>query len=299
MSEASEDRIEKDWDTSDDSQKKSKVPHTYDRFKTPKRQKIDISADLKALEMSHVPDSTSYTHGLGSKGSIQTNTGTQNLKLASNRSAENDYGQSKQTRTIFVGNIDQKATCAEIKELFLKFGPVDSVKLQGLVSDGRHIPKKSGDIDCNYNPVLRAYVTFKPHPQLLKSMESSCQALNMSVFKNKRIRVLPGAVQRIGKQRISLFVGNLPFDCAEEELVELFKPIAEEANVKLVGVRCNRDSSTGACRGVGFVSFDDILGIRAALSKLGELKIRGRVLRMEQADKKKDKRSKTNKRSRT
>ncbi|KAI0565107.1 RNA-binding protein [Gracilaria domingensis] len=279
------------------AERKRKKAHTYDHFKTPKRQKIDLSKETKYPAQSDQPGNGAK-HFSPSEHENQES-GVQHLTLAADRSEENDYGQSRHTRTLFVGNVDKSATGKDIKKLFKRFGPIESVRIRGVISQGRKIPKKAAFITGRVSEKVdsfRAYIVFHPHPELLKTMENACKEMNMTVFKDKHIRVMPAAVQRIGKQRMSLFVGNLPFDCAEEELIEVFQPIAEENNIRLVGARCNRDTDTGACRGVGFVSFDDILGIRAALNKVGELKIRGRVLRMEQADKMKDKKSKVYKR---
>lgn len=127
-------------------------------------------------------------------------------------------------------------------------------------------------------------------------VRAACAALNLTIVDGKHLRVTP-AMHTRSPVRQSVFVGNLPFDVTEEELITLFKDAGKDAGANLVGVRVTRDSETGMGRGVGFVSYDDALGVRAVVNQAGELKIRGRVVRMEPAAKEKKRNSKTFKRN--
>lgn len=129
------------------------------------------------------------------------------------------------------------------------------------------------------------------YSQPTAEVRAACAGLNLTIIHDKHLRVTP-AMHTRSPVRQSVFVGNLPFDVTEEELILLFKDAAKDAGSKLVGVRVTRDKETGMGRGVGFVSFDDALGVRAVINQAGELKVRGRVIRMEAAAKERKRSSK-------
>lgn len=241
-------------------------------------------------------------------------------------------------RTVFVGNVSTDASRKELKRLFKPFGPIESVRLRGVVAANPKLPKKTALLARRMHSksdALLAYVVFKAkedvdlnpmsgkrtgentgndaeHVQAvsvpsegnsnilsdydpLRSVHEACSALNLTIFHDKHLRVNPAEHKR-GPLRRSVFLGNLPFDVTEEDVILAFQGIAKTAGSRLVGVRVNRDRETGMGVGIGFASFDDELGVRAALNMLGELKIRGRVVRMDRASKLKKRNTKTAKR---
>jgi RNA recognition motif-containing protein len=153
--------------------------------------------------------------------------------------------------------------------------------------DGGKDEKKAGEgTERNVAVAVEDYT--KPSAEV----RAACAALNLTIMHDKHLRVSP-AMHTRSPIRQSVFLGNLPFDVTEEELIVLFTDTAEEAGAKLVGVRVTRDKETGMGRGIGYVSFDDDLGVRAAMNRNGELAVRGRVLRMERASKEKKRNTKT------
>jgi nucleolar protein 12 len=230
-------------------------------------------------------------------------------------------------RTAFVGNVPVSVKRKELRKLFKPFGDVESVRLRGVVADNPHLPKKTALLARRMHKnceTLLAYVVFKSpvdndkislelsdvlrvnaenvspragrdSSEPTTSVKEACAALNLTIFQEKHLRVTPAAHTR-GPLRQSIFLGNLPFDVTEEELIMLFQPIADTAGCALVGVRVTRDKVTGMGRGVGFASFDDELGVRAVLNMGDELKIKDRVIRVERAAKEKKRNSKTAKR---
>jgi nucleolar protein 12 len=230
-------------------------------------------------------------------------------------------------RTAFVGNVPLSVKRKDLKQLFKPFGNIESVRLRGVIADVPNLPKKTALLarrlhkNCD---ALLAYVVFKatedselsvkPSDQAPKNdvqalrpaipdhleptlaVKQACAGLNLTIFQDKHLRVTPAAHTR-GPLRQSVFLGNLPFDITEEELILLFQPIALTAGCTLVGVRVTRDKETGMGRGVGFASFDDELGVRTVINMGDDLKIRDRVIRVERAAKEKKRNSKTAKRN--
>ncbi len=75
-----------------------------------------------------------------------------------------------------------------------------------------------------------------------------------------------------------LYVGNLSFNTAEQELEALFATIGQVASVHLV-----RDRATGQSRGFGFVEMADAAQGRAACDALHEREFEGRRLTVNEA----------------
>ncbi|VDO54129.1 unnamed protein product [Schistosoma margrebowiei] len=73
----------------------------------------------------------------------------------------------------------------------------------------------------------------------------------------------------------SVFVGNLPFDCNEEEIYSTLSTLGSIKSVRLI-----RDSQTGAVRGFGYVAYNDPSIIPLAIRSSNTLSIRGRQIRI-------------------
>lgn len=55
-----------------------------------------------------------------------------------------------------------------------------------------------------------------------------------------------------GKTQKAVFVGNIPYDMAEEQVIEIFKEVGP-----VVGFKLMFDKETGKARGYGFCEFAD------------------------------------------
>ena len=77
---------------------------------------------------------------------------------------------------------------------------------------------------------------------------------------------------------MKIYVGNLSFNTAEQQLEQLFTPLGEVSSVRLV-----RDQSTGRSRGFGFVEMADAEQGRAACDALNEQEVDGRRLTVNEA----------------
>ncbi|SPO37531.1 related to Cleavage stimulation factor [Pseudozyma flocculosa] len=76
-----------------------------------------------------------------------------------------------------------------------------------------------------------------------------------------------------------VFVGNIPYDMSEEQLVEVFSEVG-----KVVGFRLVNDRDTGKFKGYGFCEFEDPETAASAVRNLNEVDVGGRPLRIDFAD---------------
>lgn len=211
-------------------------------------------------------------------------------KAGANNADETDEDKERTERTIFVGNVSHEVKRKELAKLFSEFGSVESVRLRNIIPENPQLPRKVALLTskiAKFSKENSAYVVFKKTEDVDEVVEKACVEKNMTLLKGKNIRVMRADVKRSGSRRLSVFVGNLAFDCGEQELIEAFLPVAKENGVALVGVRLNRDTDTGAGRGVGFVTFDDDVGVQACLNLTGKMRVGGRLVRMERAQKEK------------
>lgn len=199
-------------------------------------------------------------------------------------------------RTLFVGNVSQSATRRDIKRLFKDCAPVETVRIRNIRAANPKIPKKAALFTnklASFADTFSAYVVFKKNAKMSSIIEAACKKRNLTLFMEKHIIVTPASHSKGGPIRQSVFLGNLPFDCKDEELVNAFISVAKVNDVQLLNVRVNRDKDTGVGRGTGFVAFDDVNGVQACLNLEGQVKIRDRVIRMERALKTKKLNTKT------
>lgn len=77
---------------------------------------------------------------------------------------------------------------------------------------------------------------------------------------------------------ISVYVGNLPYDTTEEQIVELFKQFGEVNRAALV-----KDRETGRPRGFGFVEMPNDDEARHAIEELSGKDYQGRPLTVNEA----------------
>lgn len=75
-----------------------------------------------------------------------------------------------------------------------------------------------------------------------------------------------------------LYVGNLPYSAAEQDLQELFERVAPVESVTVM-----RDMATGRARGFGFVEMSTDEGAQKAITELHESQMGGRTLTVNEA----------------
>jgi RNA recognition motif-containing protein len=75
-----------------------------------------------------------------------------------------------------------------------------------------------------------------------------------------------------------LYVGNLPYDTAEDQLQELFAQAGSVESVKVM-----RDMATGRARGFAFVEMSSDDEAQQAINKLNSYELGGRALTVNEA----------------
>src|SRR4029453_1051181 len=75
-----------------------------------------------------------------------------------------------------------------------------------------------------------------------------------------------------------LYVGNLPYTTAEQDLLDLFERAGQVESVTVM-----RDMATGRARGFGFVEMATDEGAQKAINKLHESQLGGRTLTVNEA----------------
>ena len=81
---------------------------------------------------------------------------------------------------------------------------------------------------------------------------------------------------------MSMYVGNLPFSCDQAALEALFAPYGE-----VISARVMSDRETGRSRGFGFVEMD-AASAKAAMAALDGTEHEGRKLRVNEAEKRRE-----------
>ncbi|CAL8470540.1 g10082 [Coccomyxa elongata] len=231
--------------------------------------------DASALD-SEVPEPAT--------GLEETDGGKQSGRAKRRRTEEEKAERLR--RTIFVGNLPVKVKAKLIKQAFSQYGTVESVRLRSLPlkGDGK-LPRRAavaaGALDEGGS--ANAYVVFSSGASLVHALSH-----NMREFEGRHIRVdraaavskgiEGGGTQILYDSARSVFVGNLPFDTKDEELIELFGD-GKGGPGDVTAVRVVRDAKTSVGKGIAFVEFSGRPAARMAMSADGRV-LRGRPIRV-------------------
>ncbi|GMR50778.1 hypothetical protein PMAYCL1PPCAC_20973, partial [Pristionchus mayeri] len=185
-------------------------------------------------------------------------------------------------RTVFVGNLPKDFTRRKLEVLFAECGKIDSVRLRGTVGSKETLSKKTaflaGKVNDNIKSIV-GYVKFVSPDTVPIAIKK-----NGEIVEDHHIRV-DGCVDIKNYDRKStIFIGNLPFEISDDELIEW----AEECIGAVEFVRVIRDRNTGFGKGVGFITFKEDASIAKALA-LASPVIGGNEVRLQKVMKKKDK----------
>lgn len=177
-------------------------------------------------------------------------------------------------RTIFVGNLPVSMKSKDVSLLFRPFGYVESVRLRSVPVAGTKVPEEDAG---NQNLVrklcvakgklgeqkgsLNAYVVFRE----ASSVAAAISSLNNTEHNGRHIRVDSSTPTLFDTSR-SLFIGNLPFLCDEEELRTFFVKLLKRGENAIEGVRIVRDQETLFGKGIAYLLLKDRDSVMAALS---------------------------------
>lgn len=187
-------------------------------------------------------------------------------------------------RTIFVGNLPTTVTKKQLTKLFKKFGPIDTMRLRGMVPKELGLSKKVAAITKNLHPKIKsvyAYIRFV-------KVESVKPALSMNdtEFEGNRLRVDSADKSIKYDPKKSVFLGNLHFNIDENGVRKHFEQCGEIDSIRVI-----RDPATRVGKGFGYVNFKDADSVALALELDGTM-LQNRAIRVkpnlgEKAQKKK------------
>ncbi|KAL3313668.1 RNA-binding protein 34 [Cichlidogyrus casuarinus] len=203
-------------------------------------------------------------------------------------------------RTAFVGNlppgIDRKyllrifETCVKSDNRCAELGcKVETLRLRGATSKSGGISRGAKKRAAIMKEVPErgsmnriAYVVFTHR----EGVDAALRLNNKRVFvkskkgnaEESRCILVDRAVRTsTGAQKTnSIFVGNLPLSCSEDQVREVFLQFGAIERVRLV-----RDKATGAVKGIGFVEFKLANQAKAALAHKEPIKLDNRTLRLD------------------
>ncbi|XP_011498636.1 PREDICTED: RNA-binding motif protein, X-linked 2-like [Ceratosolen solmsi marchali] len=78
------------------------------------------------------------------------------------------------------------------------------------------------------------------------------------------------------KESAWIFIGGLPYDLTEGDVIAIFSQYGEVVNINLV-----RDKDTGKQKGYGFLCYEDQRSTILAVDNLNGIKILGRTIRVD------------------
>lgn len=184
---------------------------------------------------------------------------------------EEDDNSERLDRTIFVGNVPVAATRKELKSFFGKYGAIESVRLRSVPVAKPKCSKRLAILKKEFHSErdsMNAYVVFKSKDDAEKANETKGM-----VFKDFHIRV-DMAVKKDVDNKLSVFVGNLPFNVQEEELRKHFTQCGKVKDVRII-----RDKDTGIGKGFGYVTYEKKESVSFAI-KLQNSELKGRKIRV-------------------
>jgi nucleolar protein 12 len=210
-------------------------------------------------------------------------------------------------RTVFVGNLAETTTKKRLKQHFQPHGEIESIRFRSmLLKKDSRVPRRvaaaAGTIDGERGS-HHAYVVFVD-----KSSVANALRENMRVLDDRHIRVDRAAVNTMrvkllgskkGSRAVAelvgsshqvqydvsktVFVGNLPLDIEDEELVRFFiAGLGSGSESLLQAVRVIRDPKTSVGKGIAFVLFKSRGARKQALGLNGKA-LQGRRLRISEA----------------
>ncbi|XP_022176435.1 RNA-binding protein 34 [Myzus persicae] len=191
-----------------------------------------------------------------------------------------DYTE-KESRTVFVGNVPVNVKMSAIKNLFKKFGEVETTRLRSVAVKNLEVPKRVSIMKGDFHPqrdTANVYVRFKTIEQAQKAL-----VLNATQFEGHTIRV-DMALNTGHKQNMKkgIFIGNLPYSIQEDEIWDYFKDCGTISAVRIV-----RDNATGVSKGFGYVDFETKESVELAMQIKGK-KVQNREIRIKRIETKKN-----------
>jgi len=173
--------------------------------------------------------------------------------------------ESKESRSLYVGNLDQKVTDVLLWEIFSTVGNVESCKV---------IKDKVGE-SSGYG-----FVDYYTHEEANRALNN----LNGRIIYNKDIKVnwaSAGTNREDTTAHHHIFVGDLSPDINDETLLKAFQPFGSVSDARVMW-----DQNTGRSRGYGFVAFRDKNDAERAMKEMNGEWLGSRSIRCNWANQK-------------
>ncbi|KAL2444868.1 Nuclear localization sequence-binding protein [Exophiala dermatitidis] len=175
---------------------------------------------------------------------------------------------------LFVGNLSWNVDENWLRSEFEEFGELSGVRLMTDRQTGRS--KGFGYVEfVDAADAAKAYAA-------KQGAELDGRPLNVD-FANARSNDNKPADNRrksygdqLGEPTDTLFLGNLSFDCTQEDVSEAFAP-----HGTVMGIRLPTDRETGAPKGFGYVTFGSVDEAKAALEAMQGGYIKNRPIRLD------------------
>ncbi|XP_061687178.1 RNA-binding protein 34 isoform X2 [Syngnathoides biaculeatus] len=186
--------------------------------------------------------------------------------------------QTKNRRTVFVGNLPVNCTKKMLLGMFRPDGAVESIRFRSMVREDPAVSRRVAAIKRQAHLLkqsINAYVVFKEPQGVAKALQrNGTEVENGFIIRVDRVR--DEKAERHDHKR-SVFVGNLNFELKELALRRHF----EECGV-VEAVRLVRDRNTGLGKGFGYVLFESSDSVQLAL-KLEGSPLEGRPVRVKRS----------------
>ncbi|KYR02579.1 hypothetical protein DLAC_00019 [Tieghemostelium lacteum] len=165
-------------------------------------------------------------------------------------------------RTIFVANVNlENNNPKSMKEVFGKYGKIDSIRFRSLPLKKEMGNRKSSFINKEYSEgrdTCNAYIVFSKLSEAKEALKE-----NGKEHFGKHLRVDIASNTEKKPDELTVFVGGVPYECEDETLFSLFD--TSIGNVQ--SVRIVRDSMTNKSNGFGYVSFKDTASAKKAIAQ--------------------------------
>ncbi|XP_064120133.1 RNA-binding protein 34-like [Macrobrachium nipponense] len=247
-----------DSDEKPKKKKKSKIKKNKEGLKETARHSESMSEEEMLSENSDPTggEEMSSTEDVKSSGVLESNSGK-----------KEGFGKfvdgSEDERTIFVGNVGLNIGKRKFASFFSKYGKVEAIRLRSAAPAQPEVSKKEAVIKRNVHPsrsTINAYVRFKT----TEMMEAALEA-NGALFEGTHIWVDRASQPKTHDRHCAVFVGNLPFECEEENLYKHFEECGEIDNVRII-----RDKKFSSGKGFGYINFKSSDAVEVALQLDGK-----------------------------
>ena len=233
--------------------------------------------------------------------------GPQTPTAAHHTSLNPEQQLERLSRTVFVGNVSPTSKRKFLKRVFSEFGKVESVRLRSVpLAKGTLLPRRAALLarkaDASRSGGACAYVVFEERAAAERALSKNMEEVGGNVVRVD-FAAPPSSRGKEGGSggsaaaapssspssptnplspslydpALSVFVGNLPPDAEEAELVALFGGKNAVAAVRVV-----RDPTTSLGKGFAFVLLRDSAAAAAARARDGML-LKGRPVRVRKA----------------